>query len=571
MQRGPYSLRKAVARRYIPGEAMSEVDAAVVGQFGPDAKLITLPVIPQHPRVTPDPVPVHVRAPLLAGPVGAYLAVIDYSRDLDRLLPAATPGHDGSFPSFEVADPRFAQLNAYAIASRAMELVDRELGRGLGWGFDGNRLILLPHAGSMANAFYSEETQSLQFFSFLDEEGGLYDTSLVHDIVAHETGHAVLDAVRDRYTEGNNPDTAAIHEAIGDLTAVLAALSHDVVRAGLLAEAPDDLHRANVVANIAEEFEAAGPRGRLSPLRSLTTPDQPPDPNRRSEEPHDRSLQLSRAVWDGLARVHASNRARGDAPEPALELARRAVQRMLLRALDYLPPADATFEDFARAMIAADRVANETDQLGFRPQVAGAFADWGLAPSSDALLGLGASEGRWPIPATWPRLSLTEAYLFLDANRDRLAIAPHAEYRDFVLRSFQVTSRPPEHEDVDEIVFVYEYPVDVQLPEPPFQPPLAGRWLTIWGGGTLVFDPEGDLRHHAEKLVTADRVEAALEFLSSSHSSGGVTLVGPTPDDEARRAVASTPLLAEIVADQVTFRSNAAARCGSRAAHRGRA
>jgi hypothetical protein len=550
---------------------MSQVDAAIMGQFGPDAELITLHVIPQHPHLSHDPVPVHVRAPLLAGPVGAYLAVMDYNRDLDRLLPAATPGPDGSFPNFDIDDPRFAQLNAYAIASRVMELVDRELGRGLAWGFDGNRLIVLPHAGSMANAFYSEETQSLQFFSFLDEEGGLYHTSLVHDIVAHETGHAVLDAVRDRYTEANHPDTAAIHEAIGDLTAVLAALSHDVVRAKLLAETPDDLHRANVVANIAEEFEAAGPRGRLTSLRSLTTPGQPPDPNRRSEEPHDRSLQFSRAVWDGLARLHASNRSRGNEPEPALELARKAVQRMLLRALDYLPPADATFEDFAGAMLAADRVANEADQLGFRAEVAGAFEDWGLAPSADAPLDLGASEGRWPVPATWPRLSPTEAYLFLDANRQRLAIAPHPEYRDFVLRSFQVTSRPPEHEDVDEIIFVYEYPVDVQLPEPPFRPPLAGLWLTMWGGGTLVFDPEGHLRHHAQKPVTKDRVDAAIEFLASSHSSGGVTPLEPTPDDEARRAVASTPYLAEIVADQVTFRSNPAVRCGSRAAGGGRA
>jgi hypothetical protein len=543
----------------------ARVAAAVTRQLGRDAERVTVPVIPQHPRLTPDPVDVHVRAPLLAGPVGAHLAVFDYSVDLDGLLPAATPGSDGSFPAYDLDDPRFHQLNAYAIASRAIELVDRELGRGLGWGFDGNRLIVLPHAGSMANAFYSEDTQSLQLFSFLDEEGRVYHTSLVHDIVAHETGHAVLDAIRDHYTEGNHPDTAAIHEAIGDLTAVLAALSHQVVRGRVLAESPLDLHRANVVADIAEEFEPGVARGKLAPLRTLTTPEGGPDPNPRSEEPHDRSLQLSRAVWDGLARVHARNLERGVAPAASLELARQAVQRMVLRALDYLPPADATFADVARAVIAADRVSNETDQFGFRPAVAQAFADWGLGPSASELLGLGAPEAPWPgMPATWPRLSATEAYLFLDANRDRLAIAPNPEYRDFVLRSFHVTSRPPEHVDVEEVVFVYEYPIDVQLPDSMFAAPLAGRWLTIWGGGTLVFDPDGHLRHHAEKPVTRDRVAGALRFLSSQHSAGRALLVEPTPDDEARSAIATTPFLLEVDRTGVRLRSNPSARCGGR-------
>jgi hypothetical protein len=44
------------------------------------------------------------------------------------------------------------------VASRAIELVELELGRSLGWGFEANRLLVLPHAGYMANAFYSDDT-----------------------------------------------------------------------------------------------------------------------------------------------------------------------------------------------------------------------------------------------------------------------------------------------------------------------------------------------------------------------------------------------------------------------------
>jgi hypothetical protein len=128
-----------------------------------------------------------------------------------------------------------------------------------------------------------------------------------------------------------------------------------------------------------------------------------------------------------------------------------------------------------------------------------------------------------------------------------------------------VTSRPPLHEDYDEVVFVYEYPIDVQLPERLFPPPLSGRWLTIWGGGTVVFDPEGSLRHHAEKPVTEARVDAALEFLAGAGSSGSLTLVERTPDDAARASIATTPYLADVDRDQVTFRTNPSARCGGRA------
>src|SRR4029079_3396011 len=167
-------------------------------------------------------------------------------------------------------DPRFHQLNAYAIAERATSLVESELGRLLNWGFEASRLIVLPHASHLANAFYEEDTHSLQLYSFRQPDGTVYHTSLVHDIVAHETGHALLDAVRDRYTEGNHRETAAVHEAIGDMAAVFAAFSHEVVRAQFLASAGPTLRAPNLVAAIAEDFESSVD-GALA-LRDLARP-----------------------------------------------------------------------------------------------------------------------------------------------------------------------------------------------------------------------------------------------------------------------------------------------------------
>jgi hypothetical protein len=525
---------------------------------------VALNVIPQHPRITPDPVEVKVNAPVLAGPVGPDLAVFDYNRERDRVLAPAIPRRDGSFPTYEVDDPRFHQLNAYAIAARAIDLAESELGRLLGWGFEANRLIVLPHAGYLANAFYDEDSHSLQFYSFRQGDGTVYHTSLVHDIVAHETGHALLDAVRDRYTEGNHPHTAALHEAIGDLAAVFAAFSHAVVREWFLASAGSDLRGPNEVASIAEEFEASS-AGRLA-LRDLAVR-RPPAFYRTALDPHILSLQLSAAVWEALVRMYGLNRERSMDPEPAFRLARTALQRMVVRALDYLPPADATFDEFALAMLRADRFANPADGIGYRPAVAAALAEAGIvAPAADAAGGWAEDAApAWPArPRTWPRLTTAEAYAFLDANRGRLALAPQARYRDFVVRDVLVTSRPPDHELIDEVILVYDYPVDVELDRRRFGS-LGGYWLPIWGGGTLVFDTEGRLRHHAEKPVTRERIRDALRFLEAVAATSLVRQ-DPTPEDRLRASAARVPYVAAVGGDRLTLRANPAVRCGARPA-----
>jgi hypothetical protein len=526
-----------------------------------DAPEVTLRVIPQVPELTPDPVEVRVKGPILPGPVGAHLSVFDYSRDADVLYAAASPRRDGSFPDYDIEDYRFHQLNAYAVATRAISLVESELGRTLGWGFDASRLILLPHAGYLANAFYSEDTQSLQFYSFQREDRSIYHTSLVHDIVAHETGHALLDAVRDRYTEANEPETAALHEAVGDLTAVFAALSHEVVRSAFLAEGGPDLRQATYLPRIADDFGRGGAAGAIS-LRDLAVL-HPPSFYDGVTEPHDLSLKLTTGMWEALVRMFAANRAAGGEPDDALALARRALQRMTVRGLDYLPPADATFEDFARAMLRADVFANPGDDKGYRRLVATALADCGVVATAQDVLDESPASRPWSgRPPAWPRLTATEAYVFLDGHRRRLALSTFPEYRDFVVRDFHVTSKPPSHTEIDEVIFVYEHPLDVELIGPRFGS-LRGKWITIWGGGTLVFDTDGRLRHHARKVVTAERIDRALAFLAGTRRTSRVTEIHSTVDDQLRAEAARRPFLALVSADGVQLRTNPAARCAS--------
>jgi hypothetical protein len=278
-------------------------------------------------------------------------------------------------------------------------------------------------------------------------------------------------------------------------------------------------------------------------------------------EPHDLSLKLTTAVWQALVRMFQANRAAGDDPDEALRLARRALQRMVVRALDYLPPADATFADIAAAILRADLFANPDDRLGYRSLAAQALTEGGVLQDPKAVLAASTSRPWRDLPPAWPRLTPTEAYVLLDAHRRELALSPFHGYRDFVVRGFDMTSKPPDHTTIDEVILVYEYPVEVQL-QRRFGS-LAGQWITIWGGGTLVFDGDGGLRHHARKPVTAPRVRRTLEFLTSIVGTA-LTEVHRTGDDQLRLEAARRPYLAEVGPEGMTVRTNPAARCGAR-------
>lgn len=194
-------------------------------------------------------VPAEILGP---GPTGYRIKVVDYNaterrayaarqsyQDGDTLLDPFAPMDgegllDLKYQAKALADPNFHAQNCYAIAMRTLGLFERGLGRRVNWSFGGHQLHIAPHAFAQANAFYSEPDRSPMFGYFFDGEGKPIFTSLSHDIVAHETTHAVLDGLRTRYTEPSGPDQAAFHEGFADIVAILSIFSlPEVVAAGL--------------------------------------------------------------------------------------------------------------------------------------------------------------------------------------------------------------------------------------------------------------------------------------------------------------------------------------------------
>ena len=388
---------------------------------------------------------------LQPGPVGERFAVIDYDGtnrtyylpvDLDdpKLLIMG-----GLAPSD--TDPRFHQQMVYAVASETLQRFEAALGRRIHWrqiahtpdtttgqqAAASRCLNLFPHAMCQANAFYNPAVHGIVFGYFKASRtdpgrnlpGQTVYTCLSHDIIAHETTHAIVDGIREYFMEPTNIDVPAFHEAFADLAALFVHFAHKEVLLDTLRKTGGRLFNQQLSANVqtdsgpaiiqaqlaapnplvalAQQFgEASGMR---SSLRSaLGTPVDSNDINIKTE-PHDRGSILVSAVFDAYFTVYTRRtfdlfrifRAGGGtldkddlavplAERLAAEASRTADQFFVIcaRALDYCPPVDITFGDFLRAVLTADLDFHPDDPDGVRDAFMQAFRLRGIVADDAA-------------------------------------------------------------------------------------------------------------------------------------------------------------------------------------------
>jgi hypothetical protein len=168
------------------------------------------------------------------GPRGYRVSVVDYDCTHDVLYAPADLGrHARTADRYEradddrlLADPRFHAQNVYALVMRSLARFEAALGRHVSWSLPyGHQLQVAPHAFREANAYYAEDDQGLLFGYFGGRRNRTIFTCLSHDVVVHETTHALLDSLRDCYTDPSLPDQAAFHEGFADLVALLSVFS----------------------------------------------------------------------------------------------------------------------------------------------------------------------------------------------------------------------------------------------------------------------------------------------------------------------------------------------------------
>jgi hypothetical protein len=370
---------------------------------------------------------------LTPGPCGEYIEVVDYDPTVQKYYKPVDLDHpyilaqDGIEPG--EGNPQFHQQMIYAVIMTTITNFEKALGRKVQWAparvkdpsiyeqYVG-KLRVYPHALREANAYYSPLKKALLFGYFssnpadetLHMPDSLVFTALSHDIIAHETTHAILDGMHASYNDPTNPDMLAFHEAFADIVALFQHFTFPEVLKHQIARTRGDLNAQNLLGQLAQEFGSAigdygSLRDAIGKMNEQTKKWEPsvPDPSeyRTQMEPHARGSILVAAVFEAFLNIYktrvadllriASNGS-GILPQGNLhpdlvnrlaeEAAKSAshVLAMCIRALDYCPPVDITFGDYLRAIITADSDLVKEDTRNYRLAFIDAFRRRGIYP-----------------------------------------------------------------------------------------------------------------------------------------------------------------------------------------------
>jgi hypothetical protein len=548
---------------------------------------------------------------LSAGPRGYRVQVVDYDATTSRLYAALDPAKMGTvaeprdpfasapnntraarngtgpgngngkaiaqFNARLLEDPQFHAQNVYAIVMRTLMHFERALGRRVSWSFGGHQLKVAPHAFAEANAFYSKRDEALLFGYFAAPPRGTIFTCLSHDIIAHETTHALVDGLRPRYMEPSSPDQAAFHEGFADVVALLSVFSipevvsfavHAAVKIDAadpmmpLAQLTIDALREGVLLGLGQEFGEAlsGVHGaslrrsvKIAPSKTILKQREYLEPHRRGEilvaAMLQTFLQAYHARLSTLGRDSNNRLPAVRVIEEGSEIADRMLT-MAIRALDYMPPTDIEFGDYVSALITSDlEIRPDDSRYSLREHLRRSFAQFGIAPAAAGRAG--GEAGQWDAPLDQPSLppdpssptrdaraldysfvhrealerDRDEVFRFLWQNRRVLGLCDEA-YTEVgavrpCLRVDQdgFTLRETVADYVQILIVRADELSKIVIPgrkERLAKPDRLDDWkqVRLLGGGSLIFDEFGHLKYHIRNAVlNPARQSARLQHL----------------------------------------------------------
>lgn len=546
-------------------------------------RTFAMTIVAQDPSVNDDQGMLRATVPVPAdrldpGPRSHRFQVIDYDATA-RVLTAPATLTSGAREALDwgwdepdrfsgrsdtelLSDPAFHAQNVYAIAARTLAAFESAIGRRLNWGFLGHELYLVPHAMAEANAYYDDDVRAV-LFGYLPSRPGrgtgggrglritkarrldpdaVY-TCLSHDVIAHETTHAVLDGLRPRFLMPGLPDQPAFHEGLADIVALLSVFSMTEVVKSLLGQADlagriadqsvtDQELKHSALFTLAEQVGSALKDERGSALRDSITlrPSRRWASDPRYREPHSRGEILVWIILETLARIWRQ-RLENISFTGTVNLARAAEEGataaqhllgMCVRAIDYLPPVEFEFPDFLAALLVSDAEIVPDDRHGYREAVRGAFAEWAIQAADSQIADLTQAS---PAPIyrhlsyTALRSDTDEVFRFIWENIGLLDIDPR-----FYLHVEHV--RPAVRVGPDGMVVaetVAEYvqflegtpagllrAIGLRMPAG-VQP---GTRVRVLGGGTIVFDQFGQAKyHHRKDIRDTRRQRRRLDYL----------------------------------------------------------
>lgn len=305
----------------------------------------------QDPSVTGLNLPrdVYIHAQVNEGPSDSQIVI--------RGLSPVSPDLNQDFLVDPASDEKaFDAVHTYTIVRQVLTMYQRVLDRKLQWQWNSNTnqdvISVHPHAGRAANAFYSRNEKVLKFFFFKPDSlpAGSPDvyTCRSLDVVAHETGHAILDALKSNWISFSAPaQTGGLHESFGDLTSIFTILSQLDLVEYIIAETKADLHGRNILVALAEQFGLA-----FGMPNGLRNADNDLKLSEVSNEVHDISQVFTGAIYDILADIFTANRnSRVRDDSVTLYETGQYMAGLVIRAIEKAPNNNAIYADVAKAML----------------------------------------------------------------------------------------------------------------------------------------------------------------------------------------------------------------------------
>ncbi len=227
------------------------------------------------------------------------------------------------------------------------------------WRGNSTRLSIEPEWGSGLDAGY--DRSRLLFLRGAHQGQTVFAGSSV-DIVAHEVGHALLDALNDKLFATNLSQVNAFHEAFGDIFAIYTSIQDPAVQSALQ-QADSDLSTHNFLQRVGEDLFTANGHGARNSLNTKSPS--------ASASLRDLTEVMSGCWYDTLRLRFATRRSNMPWKAAILRAASEALEVLVAAARDVLPVSE-FFREIGWRMRAA------APSPRFAEQVTAAFGGHGV-------------------------------------------------------------------------------------------------------------------------------------------------------------------------------------------------
>jgi hypothetical protein len=263
----------------------------------------------------PEPEEVVISVPpatMQPGPADDRMFVVDASNKLPynrffrppyrgEFRAPVKPGSDGHFTHLDPNSREFSAATMYATVRRVLDIWEDYLGHRLEWHFEPDfaRLEMIP----LIEWDNAQSGYGFLEFGFGRTPIGTIDHTRPFcenfDVLAHELGHSLIFSVVGVPSSPVDEaiDYGGMHESAGDLVAIIASLHFNSLVDHLLHRTKGNLLTINGLNRVGELSESREIRVAFNAMRMSDVGD----------EPHERSLPLTGAIFDTMVEVFQQN------------------------------------------------------------------------------------------------------------------------------------------------------------------------------------------------------------------------------------------------------------------------